>query len=76
LAIIKDEKHCDFFKRWQEDRPDKQFRRIKASPIELLLLGTLWYLGAGGWTFDDLEESTFITREVHLVFFTSLLNLD
>jgi hypothetical protein len=68
LAMMKDEKHGDFFERWQEDRPDKQFRKIKASPIELLLLGTLRYLGRG-WTFDDLEESTFITREVHRVFF-------
>jgi len=59
LAMMKDEKHGDFFERWQEDRPDKQFRKIKASPIELLLLGTLRYLGRG-WTFDDLEESTFI----------------
>jgi hypothetical protein len=66
--MMKDEKHGDFFERWQEDRPDKQFRKIKASPIELLLLGTLRYLGRG-WTFDDLEESTFITREVHRVFF-------
>jgi hypothetical protein len=66
--MMKDKKHGDFFERWQEDRPDKQFRTIKASPIEFLLLGTLWYLGCG-WTFDDLEESTFITREVHRVFF-------
>jgi hypothetical protein len=68
LAIIKDEKHCDFFERWREDRPDKQFRKNKASPIELLLLGTLRYLGRG-WAFDNSEESTFITREMHRVFF-------
>jgi hypothetical protein len=75
LAMLKDDNHANFFERWQEDRPDKQFRKIKASPIELLLLGSLRYLGRG-WTFDDLEESTFITREVHRVFFISLLNLD
>ena len=40
----------------------------KVSPIELLLLGTLRYLGRG-WTFDDLEESTYISRDVHRCFF-------
>ena len=38
------------------------------SPIPLLLLGCLRYLGRG-WTFDDLEESTSISEEVHRVFF-------
>jgi hypothetical protein len=33
-----------------------------------LLLGTLRYLGRG-WTFDDLEESTYISRDVHRCFF-------
>ncbi|KAI2507317.1 Plant transposon protein [Fragilaria crotonensis] len=75
LAMIKkDGEHCDFFERWHEERPDKQFRKIKASPIELLLLGSLRYLGRG-WTFDALEESAFITRRF-IEFFTSLLNLD
>jgi hypothetical protein len=39
-----------------------------ASPLPLLLLGSLRYLGRG-WTFDDLEESTYIHKEVHRVFF-------
>ena len=39
-----------------------------ASPIELLLLGVLRYLGRR-YTFDDLEESTSISEEVHRVFF-------
>ena len=39
-----------------------------ASPVELLLLGSLRYLGRG-WTFDDIEESTVISREVHRNFF-------
>lgn len=38
------------------------------SPFELLLLGTLRYLGRG-WTFDDLEESTSISEECHRQFF-------
>ena len=40
----------------------------KVSPFELLLLGSLHYLGRG-WTFDDLEESTYVSRGVHRCFF-------
>ena len=39
-----------------------------SSPIELLVLGSLRYLGRG-WTFDDIEEQTAISREVHRTFF-------
>jgi hypothetical protein len=38
------------------------------SPVELLLLDSLCYLGHG-WTFDDCEESTAIDSDVHLSFF-------
>jgi len=41
--------------------------------MELLLLGTLRYLGRG-WTFDDLEESTAISGEVHCVFFHAFID--
>ena len=68
LAMLRDDNHGNFFERWKEEHPDKQFGKIKASPMELLLLGSLRYLGRG-WSFDDLEESTFITSEVHWVFF-------
>lgn len=40
----------------------------RASPIELLVLGALRYLGRG-FTFDDIEECTAISCEVHRVFF-------
>ena len=43
------------------------------SPISLLLLGTLRYLGRG-WTFDDLEETTGISEEVHCNFFHVFIN--
>jgi len=39
----------------------------KSSPVELLVLGALRYLGRG-WTFDDIEESTAIDHDVHRVF--------
>ena len=43
------------------------------SPISLLLLVSLRYLGRG-WTFDDLEESTGISAEVHRIFFHKSLD--
>ena len=48
--------------------------RVKVSPIELLLLGSLRYLGRGV-TFDDVEEATFISRHVHRDFFYRLWRL-
>jgi hypothetical protein len=43
-----------YFKRWSSD---------KSSPMELLILACLRYLGRG-WTFDDLQESTGISSDV------------
>ena len=40
----------------------------RSTLLPLLLLGSLRYLGRS-WTFDDLEESTAISRESHRVFF-------
>ena len=40
--------------------------------MELLLLGSLRYLGRG-WTFDDCEESTAIDQDVHRIFFRVFL---
>ena len=51
----------DMFHSWQK-------KGCKGSPIGLLLLGTLRYLGRG-WTFDDLEESTSISEDTHRRFF-------
>ena len=44
------------------------YGRSRISPVPLLLMGSLRYLGRG-LTFDDLEECTFISRDVHRVFF-------
>jgi hypothetical protein len=51
------------FVRWCGEKYGK-----KSSSIELLLLGSLRYLGRG-WTFDDIKESTAIDKKVHRVFF-------
>jgi len=45
--------------------------RKKSSPIELLLLGLLRYLGRG-WTFDDIKEQTAISVSVHRIFFPQI----
>ena len=45
---------------------------MSASPVELLVLRALRYLGRG-WTFDDIEESTAVSRDVHRVFFHAFI---
>jgi hypothetical protein len=46
-----------------------------SSPIELLVFGSLRYLGRG-WTFDDIEEQTAIIsrRDVHRSFFHAFID--
>lgn len=45
-----------------------------SSPLELLILGAFRYLGRG-LTFDDLEESTAISEEVHRKFFHKFIEI-
>jgi len=68
LSLLKEN---ELFHRWLS----KDAIGCEASPIELLLLGTLRYLGCG-WTFDDLEEQTAISREVNRHFFMYSFNLE
>jgi hypothetical protein len=70
LEVENDSEVIDPFSRWRDVAKDDESKKKKAkvSPIELLVLGSLRYLGRG-WTFDDLEESTYIARDVHRVFF-------
>jgi hypothetical protein len=55
---------ADDFQRWR----GRDAVGDKASPLGLLLLGALRYLGRG-LTFDDLEEYTAIGEETHRQFF-------
>ena len=58
---------CDgLFDRWQTEAGVFTGRRNnkRVSPIELLLLGTLRYLGQV-WTFDDIKDGTKVSRDVH-----------
>ncbi len=52
------------FERWCV----RKWNGKKSSPVQLLLLGTLRYLGRG-WTFDDIKEQTAISECVHCKFF-------
>ena len=70
VDIIKNEGN-GYFDRWMGCEND--FSEEQTSPIELLLLGTLRYLGRG-WTFDDIEEATAISLEVHRVFFHAFIS--
>lgn len=63
LDLVDEAAENKWFPRWAKASEPK-----KSSPLELMILGALRYLGRG-WTFDDLEESTAISREVHRVFF-------
>jgi hypothetical protein len=44
------------------------------SPLALMILGALRYLGRG-WTFDDVEESTGIDEEAHQQFFNCFIEV-
>ena len=69
LSVVNDDTHLPFFARWREGAGETFQQEIAdKSPIELLVLGALRYLGRG-WTFDDLEECTGICGEVHRCFF-------
>jgi hypothetical protein len=72
LSMLKDEDDEGLFCRWtgwtDQHQRNCQALPLKVSPRELLLLGSLRYLGRG-ITFDDVEEATFISRHVHRDFF-------
>ena len=64
LVMLKRLEDSGYFQRWYSTDASG----VKASPIELLLLGALRYIGRG-LTFDDLEEYTAINEETHRQFF-------
>jgi len=62
--LITQMKQSGHFQRWM----NRDAANRKPSPIELLTLATLHYLGRG-WMFDDLEEATFINCKTICQFF-------
>lgn len=62
--LVEDAKESGYFDRWTSVDATKK----ESSPIELMILGSLRYIGRG-WTFDDLEEVTAVSEETHRSFF-------
>ena len=71
LELAEDVRSNTWFHRWT--RSDLLGDRAKA-PLELLLLGSLRCLGRG-FTFNDCEESTAISKEVHCVCFHKFIEV-
>jgi hypothetical protein len=66
IQFVSDSKQNNWFPHWSKCN--------SKAPIELLILGGFQYLGQG-WTFDDLEESTMISGEVHCNYFHALIQV-
>ena len=72
LDMMSSEASDGLFDRWikaYERTTNKKNKKV--SPIELLFLGLLRYLGRG-WTFDDMKDVTYISPDVHRKFFSSI----
>ena len=68
LELANEISHHELYARWSSS----DCTGVDSSNITLLLLGALRYLGRG-FTFDDIEECTAISREVNRVFFHNFL---
>jgi len=68
LELSHDLSNHEMFERWTSHDASNR----KSSNIKMLLLGSLRYIGRG-WTFDDIEEATCISRECHRQFFKIFL---
>jgi hypothetical protein len=71
LELVEDAIEGEWFPRWTSKTAASG---MPYSPLELLILGALHYLGRG-WTFDDCEESTAISQETHRVFFHAFIKI-
>jgi hypothetical protein len=72
LEMVKTEVKDDgvlLFRRWMS----KDATGLPSSPIELMVMGSLRYLGRG-WTFDDIAEATCVSEETHRQFFTIFID--
>jgi hypothetical protein len=71
FALVTEAKGKAWFPCW--NRPDG-LRGSKGCPLELMLCGSLRYLGRG-WTFDDIEENTCVSAEAHWQFFHEFIQV-
>ena len=70
IELVKEAKLRNWFPRWSsQDATGKH-----SSPLPLMILGSLHYLGRG-WTFDDIEENTAIDEETHRQFLHCFLQV-
>ena len=70
LEFVEDAREDDWFPRWTKTNRTGP----RSSPLELLILGSFRYLGRG-FTFDDCEESTAISEEIHRLFFHRFIEI-
>ena len=66
LQLVQEARESGIFAIWDTGR--KSAVGTLSSPLELMVLGALRYLGRG-WTFDDLQEATGIDSDTHRQFF-------
>jgi hypothetical protein len=64
LELVQQVQSNKLYDRWCGSKSNNK----KVPTVELLVLGSLRYLGPG-WTFNDCEESTAIDKEIHCCFF-------
>lgn len=69
IELVEKVEKDDRFARWCGPR----YQNKASSPVKLLLLGSLRYLGRG-WTFDDIEECTAVSADVHRCFLHKFLD--
>eukprot|EP00816_Leptocylindrus_hargravesii_P002830 CAMPEP_0196815854 /NCGR_PEP_ID=MMETSP1362-20130617/52339_1 /TAXON_ID=163516 /ORGANISM="Leptocylindrus danicus, Strain CCMP1856" /LENGTH=449 /DNA_ID=CAMNT_0042192989 /DNA_START=265 /DNA_END=1614 /DNA_ORIENTATION=- len=63
--LVDDCRKSELFERWNDST---DAIGLSCTSLELLVLGTLRYLGRG-WTFDDIAEATGVSEEMHRQFF-------
>ena len=67
IELVADAKTGNWFPTWMGTSCTKK----ESSPLGLMILGSLRYLGRG-WTFDDCEEATAVGEETHRCCFSSI----
>jgi hypothetical protein len=70
LELLEDSRRNNWFPQWTGINAAGK----PSSPLELLLLGALRYIGRG-ITFDDIEEDTGICQETHRLFFHAFIEI-
>jgi hypothetical protein len=70
IGLVADARAGNWFPTWM----GKSCTNKPLSPLGLMILGSLRYLGRG-WTFDDCEEATAVGEETHRRFFHQFITI-